>query len=184
MVGTKLAFCRKAASTLTLSPSEPFLQPTQVGPNIRVYDQSPGMLVLANQEYHSGFAPERGRPLMGVNKTGHIKLRFSGAVDCSMVILYFTANILLWQKDGPCFHIHSVNLCLFIGWEKYSSMILLNMFSVPLSWYSSPSSIPIIRRLGLFMVSQISWTFCVMTFLDLVFSLTVESISSIVSSTL
>ncbi|KAL6085994.1 hypothetical protein STEG23_004867 [Scotinomys teguina] len=34
-------------------------------------------------------------------------------------------------------------------------------------------------RLGLFMVSQISWTFCVMTFLDLVFSLTVESIFSI-----
>ncbi|KAL6092796.1 hypothetical protein STEG23_024905, partial [Scotinomys teguina] len=36
-------------------------------------------------------------------------------------------------------------------------------------------------RLGLFMVSQISWTFCVMTFLNLVFSLTDESISSIVS---
>ncbi|KAL6056451.1 hypothetical protein STEG23_035723, partial [Scotinomys teguina] len=33
--------------------------------------------------------------------------------------------------------------------------------------------------LGLFMVSQISWTFCFMTFLDLVFSLTDESISSI-----
>ncbi|KAL6091026.1 hypothetical protein STEG23_028414 [Scotinomys teguina] len=52
------------------------------------------------------------------------------------------------------------------------------MFSVPLSWYSS-SSIPIIRMLGLFMVSQISWTFCFMAFLVLVFSLTVESISSI-----
>ncbi|KAL6052551.1 hypothetical protein STEG23_025301 [Scotinomys teguina] len=48
------------------------------------------------------------------------------------------------QKDGPCFRIHSVNLCLFIVGKI--SMILLNMFSVPLSWYSSPSSIPIIRR--------------------------------------
>ncbi|KAL6042857.1 hypothetical protein STEG23_007542, partial [Scotinomys teguina] len=36
-----------------------------------------------------------------------------------------------------------------------------------------------VDRLGLFMVSQISWTFCVMTFLDLVFSLTDKSISSI-----
>ncbi|KAL6058353.1 hypothetical protein STEG23_024192 [Scotinomys teguina] len=39
-----------------------------------------------------------------------------------------------------------------------------------------------VDRLGLFKVSQISWTFCVMTFLDLVFSLPDESISSIVVS--
>ncbi|KAL6086478.1 hypothetical protein STEG23_033768 [Scotinomys teguina] len=64
------------------------------------------------------------------------------------------------QKDGSCFCIHSVILCLFIELsplilrdiidqfllEEFSSMILLNMFSVPLSWYSSPSSIPIIQR--------------------------------------
>ncbi|KAL6083089.1 hypothetical protein STEG23_032665 [Scotinomys teguina] len=36
-----------------------------------------------------------------------------------------------------------------------------------------------VDRFGLFVVSQISWTFCVMTFLALVFSLTEESISSI-----
>ncbi|KAL6093321.1 hypothetical protein STEG23_015725, partial [Scotinomys teguina] len=36
-----------------------------------------------------------------------------------------------------------------------------------------------VDRLGLFMVSQISWTFCFMTFLDLAFSLTDQSISSI-----
>ncbi|KAL6048962.1 hypothetical protein STEG23_028086 [Scotinomys teguina] len=76
------------------------------------------------------------------------------------------------QKDGSCFRIHSVSLCLFIG--ELSPLIL--------SWYSSPSSIPIIHRLGLFMVSQISWTFCFMTFLDLVFSLTDESVSSILLS--
>ncbi|ERE72116.1 olfactory receptor 4K3-like protein [Cricetulus griseus] len=34
---------------------------------------------------------------------------------------------------------------------KFSSIILLNMFSVPLSWISSSSSIPIILRFGLFM---------------------------------
>ena len=41
---------------------------------------------------------------------------------------------------------------------------------------------PIIVRLGLLMVSQISWMFCVRNFLDLTFSLTDVSISSIVSS--
>ncbi|KAL6035021.1 hypothetical protein STEG23_030458 [Scotinomys teguina] len=41
-----------------------------------------------------------------------------------------------------------------------------------------------VDRLGLFMVSQISWTFCVITSLDLVFSLTDESISSIVNCSL
>ncbi|KAL6068684.1 hypothetical protein STEG23_012524, partial [Scotinomys teguina] len=41
-----------------------------------------------------------------------------------------------------------------------------------------------VDRLGLFMVSQISWTFCVMTFLDLVFSLTDETISSILNPAL
>ncbi|KAL6074937.1 hypothetical protein STEG23_032624, partial [Scotinomys teguina] len=38
-------------------------------------------------------------------------------------------------------------------------------------------------RLGLFMVSQISWTFCFMTCFDLMFSLTDESISCIWTST-
>ena len=38
-------------------------------------------------------------------------------------------------------------------------MILFKMFSGPLSWDSSPSSIPIIFRFGLFIVSCISWTF-------------------------
>jgi hypothetical protein len=53
---------------------------------------------------------------------------------------------------------------------------LLKIFSGPLSWESS-SSIPIIFRFGLFMVSQIFWMFCVRNFLDLAFSLTGVSIS-------
>ncbi|KAL6045008.1 hypothetical protein STEG23_012821 [Scotinomys teguina] len=57
---------------------------------------------------------------------------------------------------------------------------ILRQLHIVKSWYSSPSSIPITQKLGLFMVSQISWTFCVMTFLDLLFTLTDESISSIV----
>ncbi|KAL6054958.1 hypothetical protein STEG23_030485, partial [Scotinomys teguina] len=68
------------------------------------------------------------------------------------------------QKDGSCFHIHSVNLCLFIGWNLHSSAFCKAGF---------------VDRLGLFMVSQISWTICFMTFFHLVFSLTDESISSI-----
>ena len=55
-------------------------------------------------------------------------------------------------------------------------MILVNVFSVCLSWSSSPS-IPIILRFCLLMFSQISWMFCVKNLLDLMFSLFHEFIS-------
>ena len=61
-------------------------------------------------------------------------------------------------------------------------MILLNIFSVPLSCISSPSSIPIILKFVLFIVSQISWMFCVKNLLDLFCSIISEFISSVVSS--
>ncbi|KAL6089690.1 hypothetical protein STEG23_026101, partial [Scotinomys teguina] len=78
-------------------------------------------------------------------------------------------------RPGVIVSFHLVDLS--IGWNLPSSSFCKAGFVA--SWYSSPSSIPIIRMLGLFMVSQISWTFCFMAFLVLVFSLTVESISSI-----
>jgi hypothetical protein len=59
---------------------------------------------------------------------------------------------------------------------------LLKIFSGPWSCDSSPSSIPIILRLGLLMVSQISWIFCVRNFLDITFSLTGVSISFVIPS--
>ena len=52
-------------------------------------------------------------------------------------------------------------------------MILVNVFSVSLSWSSSPS-IPIILRFCLLMFFQISWMFCVKSLLDLMFSLVHE----------
>jgi hypothetical protein len=61
-------------------------------------------------------------------------------------------------------------------------MTLLKIFSGSWNWDSSPPSIP--RRLGLFMISQISWLFCVRNFLTLTFSLTDVSVSSTVSSIL
>ncbi|KAL6041511.1 hypothetical protein STEG23_029399 [Scotinomys teguina] len=82
------------------------------------------------------------------------------------------------QKDGSCFRIHSVSLCLFIG-----ELSLLILREINVQGWNLPSSAfckaGFVDRLGLFMVSQISWTFCFMTFLDLVFSLTDKSISSI-----
>jgi hypothetical protein len=51
-------------------------------------------------------------------------------------------------------------------------MILINIFSWPLSWEYSLSLITIIGRFGLFMVPQIFWTvffFYIMNFLDLSF---------------
>jgi hypothetical protein len=61
-------------------------------------------------------------------------------------------------------------------------MILLKLFSVPLPWVSSPSSVPIICRFGLFMASQTSWMFCAWNFFQFKFSLAKVSISSILSS--
>ncbi|KAL6030259.1 hypothetical protein STEG23_027074, partial [Scotinomys teguina] len=71
-------------------------------------------------------------------------------------IEYFCINV----HEGDCFNL--VNLS--IGWNLPSSAFCKAGF---------------MDRLGLFMGFQISWTFYVMTFLDLVFSLTDESLSSI-----
>lgn len=78
-------------------------------------------------------------------------------------------------------------LCLidvsFFRLGKSSYMILLKMFPVPLTWVSSHSSMPIICRFDLFMVSQVSW----MLFLpEFFFTLSVSelSISFILSSAL
>lgn len=62
--------------------------------------------------------------------------------------------------------------------EEFSSLSLVKMFPGPLKWESS-ISIPTILRFDIFIVSQISWIFCVL--LDLTFSFTNVSISSIVS---
>ena len=69
----------------------------------------------------------------------------------------------------------------FFRLGKFSYMILLSMFTVSLSWTSS-YSIPIILGFRLFMVSQISSMFYVRSLLDLMFSLTDECNSSMVSS--
>ncbi|ERE69669.1 nodal modulator 1 precursor [Cricetulus griseus] len=64
----------------------------------------------------------------------------AGLVDMYCLNLVLSSNILF----SPSIMIES-----FAGLGKFSSMILLNMFSAPLSWISSPSSIPIVR-FGLF----------------------------------
>ncbi|KAL6032294.1 hypothetical protein STEG23_023585, partial [Scotinomys teguina] len=92
--------------------------------------------------------------------------------------LWSFIQVLELQKDGSCFRIHSVSLFLFIG--ELSPLILREInvqgWNIPSSAFCKAG---FVDRLGLFMVSQISWTFCFMTFLDLVFSLTDKSISSI-----
>jgi hypothetical protein len=57
----------------------------------------------------------------------------------------------------------------FFRLGKFSSIILLKIFSEPLSSKSSLSSIPIILRFGLLIVSWISWMFCIRSFLHLHF---------------
>jgi hypothetical protein len=56
-------------------------------------------------------------------------------------------------------------------------MVLLKIFSGPLSWLLCPFPIPIILRFGLCILVQISWMFCVRKFLDLTFLWTDVSIS-------
>ena len=70
----------------------------------------------------------------------------------------------------------------FFRLGKFSSIILLKIFTGPLSWESSLSSIPIILRFGLLIVSWISWMFWVRSFLHFAFSLTVVSMLFMVSS--
>ena len=61
-------------------------------------------------------------------------------------------------------------------------MILLKIFSEPLIWASSPSFIPIILRFGLFHSVPGFLDVSYQEFLDLTFSLTDVSVSSIVTS--
>ena len=70
----------------------------------------------------------------------------------------------------------------FFRLGKFSSVILLKIFTGPLSWESSLSSIPMILRLGLLIVSWISWMFWVRIFLHFAFPLIVVLIFSMESS--
>ena len=53
----------------------------------------------------------------------------------------------------------------FFRLGKFSSIILLKIFTDLLSWESSLSSIPTILRFGILIVSWISWMFWVRSFL-------------------
>jgi hypothetical protein len=70
----------------------------------------------------------------------------------------------------------------FFSLGKSYSIILLKMFTGPLSWESLLSSILIILWFGLLIVSWISWMFWVKRFFPFVFSLTVVSMFPMASS--
>ena len=70
----------------------------------------------------------------------------------------------------------------FFRLGKFSSIILLKIFTGPLSWKSSLSSIHIILRFGLLIVSWTSLMFWVRSVLLFAFSLTVVLMFSMVSS--
>jgi hypothetical protein len=77
--------------------------------------------------------------------------------------------------------------CIFMGITlfrlgKFSSIILLKIFTGHLRWKSSLSSIPIILRFGHLIVSWVFWIFWVKIFLHVTFSLILVSMFSLVSS--
>ncbi|KAL6091041.1 hypothetical protein STEG23_037056, partial [Scotinomys teguina] len=102
----------------------------------------------------------------------YISIFISNFIDLDALSLPFALSLiiswhlfLLGEFASSCSRAFSFDLVdLSIGWNLPSSAFCKAGF---------------VDRSGLFMLSQISWTLCVMTFLNLVFSLTVESISSI-----
>ncbi|KAL6033222.1 hypothetical protein STEG23_000031 [Scotinomys teguina] len=71
--------------------------------------------------------------------------------------------------------------------RPFISLLRFDLVDLSIGWNLPASAFckaGFVDRLDLSMVSQISWTFCFMTFLDLVFSLTDKSISSIASSSI
>ncbi|KAL6035039.1 hypothetical protein STEG23_037459 [Scotinomys teguina] len=102
----------------------------------------------------------------------YIFIFISDFIDLDALSLPFALSLiiswllfLLGEFACSCSKAFSFDLVdLSIGWNLPSSAFCKAGF---------------VDRLDLFMVSQIYWTFCVMTFLDLVFSLTDESIFSI-----
>jgi len=65
---------------------------------------------------------------------------------------------------------------------KFSFIMLLNVFTGPLSWESSLSSIPVVLQFDLLIVYSISCMFWAWSFLCFTLSLTVVSMLSMVSS--
>lgn len=83
-------------------------------------------------------------------------------VSFNILSLFYIFIILCQRKFIFCpstFAVLYVSCTLigisFFRLEGFSSMIMLKMFSVTLTWISSPSSIPIILRFDLFSVSDI-----------------------------
>ncbi|KAL6035131.1 hypothetical protein STEG23_012084 [Scotinomys teguina] len=104
--------------------------------------------------------------------------------------IYFREDMGIEEPaDGVNFHsgkINSFSASANKSFELFKSLSpfrVLTKFTSPSLGWNLPSSAfskrEFVDRLDLFMVSQISWTFCVMIFLNLVFSLTDESVSSI-----
>jgi len=102
----------------------------------------------------------------------------------------FDVLIIIWQEEFVFwFNLFGVRYtsCMFISISffrlgKFSSIILLNIFTGPLIWVFLPFSIPIILRFDLLIVSWIFCMFWAKRFLGFSFSLTVVSIISMVSS--
>jgi hypothetical protein len=65
----------------------------------------------------------------------------------------YCGEFVFWSSlFGALFAFCNLTGTLFFRLGKFSFMILLKIFSGPLTWVSSHSSIPIILRLDLFIV--------------------------------
>lgn len=87
-----------------------------------------------------------------------------------------------WSNLFGVIYASSTLIVTFFRLGKFSSMIMLKMCFVSLTWVYSASSVPVILTLGLVIVSHISWIFNTRIILDLTFCLFKVSISPIISS--
>ena len=105
-------------------------------------------------------------------------------LDLSPLVLLIFFVLCIW-----CFDYYVMGRSSFLVQTIWSSVgylyvhghlfrLALKIFTGPLSWESSLSSIPIILRFGLLIVSWISWMFWVRIFLHFAFSLIIVSMFS------
>ena len=100
-----------------------------------------------------------------------------------VLIIMWQEKFLLWSNLFEVLQAFCMFMVIsFFRLGKFSSTILLKIFTGTLRCKSSLSSIHITLRFGLLIVSWIFWMFWVTSFLHFEFSLTVVSIFSLVSS--
>lgn len=90
------------------------------------------------------------------------------------ILFLYSMGLVFWLScakgnlfSGTVYLMFSMLLVIFKMLPPFSSMVLLKIISIPLTWVSFHSYIPINYIFSLFTMSQNSWVFCACNILDL-----------------